>query len=141
VHMPANLLAAAAGIWLFYVQHQYEEGYWPKDEEWDYSLAGIKGSSYYKLPKLLQYWSGNIGFHHIHHLAPKIPNYKLEQCHKENPWFHQAVTLTLWESFGTLRLKLFDEETQRMVSFGEANLERAPAPQVTEAPQSMNVAA
>lgn len=114
--LPAYV-AAAAGIWLFYVQHQYEDVYWRHADQWDYETAGLEGSSYYRLPRILQYFSGNIGFHHIHHLAPKVPNYELERCYRENPYFQNALTLTLWESLKTMQLKLYDEETRKMVGF------------------------
>lgn len=115
--LPA-FLGSAAGIWLFYVQHQYENAYWRPTEAWSYEDAGLLGSSYYRLPRVLQYFSGNIGFHHVHHMAPKVPNYRLQRCHEENAYFQQAVTLSLWESLKTIGLKLYDEESNRMVGFG-----------------------
>ena len=129
--LPAYL-GGAAGIWLFYVQHQYENAYWRGDKTWSYEEAAILGSSYYRLPKVLQYFSGNIGFHHVHHMAPKVPNYRLERCHNENAYFHQAVTLSLWQSLKTIGLKLYDEESKRMVSFSAVR-GRALSPQ--EVPQ------
>jgi omega-6 fatty acid desaturase (delta-12 desaturase) len=114
--LPAYL-AAMAGIWLFYVQHQYEDVYWRHADDWNYEVAGLEGSSYYRLPRILQYFSGNIGFHHIHHLAPKVPNYALERCYRENPYFQNALTLTLWESLSTMKLKFYDEESQKMVGY------------------------
>lgn len=113
-------LASIAGVWMFYVQHQFEETYWKPHPEWDYYTASLKGSSYYKLPKVLQWFTGNIGFHHIHHLSPKIPNYQLERCFRENPVFHDVSTLTLASSFKTLAWRLWDEDLQRLVGFARA---------------------
>jgi omega-6 fatty acid desaturase (delta-12 desaturase) len=111
------MVAASAGVWLFYVQHQFEEAYWVRSEHWDYRVAALKGSSYLKLPRVLQWFSGNIGFHHIHHLGPHIPNYNLEQCHRAEPLFREIKPLTLADSFRTLSLRLWDESAQRMVGF------------------------
>lgn len=117
IWLPITMCSGAIGIWLFYVQHQYENTYWRKNEEWDYVTSAVMGSSFYKLPRIIQWFSGNIGFHHIHHLSPKIPNYKLEQCHKETPMFQEATTLRFWESLKTASLRLWDEEQQKMVGF------------------------
>ncbi|HEX6387408.1 MAG TPA: fatty acid desaturase [Anaerolineae bacterium] len=111
-------IATTAGVWLFYVQHQYEGVYWQRHEEWDYATAAVEGSSFYKLPKVLQWFTGNIGFHHIHHLSPRIPNYNLERCHDENPAL-QVEPITLWQSFQCLRYRLWDEANQRLIGFGE----------------------
>jgi omega-6 fatty acid desaturase (delta-12 desaturase) len=92
IYLPVTLVAGTAGVWLFYVQHQFERTYWEHTPEWNYTLAALHGSSYYKLPKVLQWFSGNIGFHHIHHLSPRIPNYRLEACYVENPMMQQAPT-------------------------------------------------
>jgi hypothetical protein len=86
------LVASVAGVWLFYVQHQFEGVYWERREEWDYCTAALKGSSFYKLPKILQWFSGNIGFHHIHHLSPRIPNYNLEKCHRAGGFVSNGET-------------------------------------------------
>lgn len=110
-------LAGSAGIWLFYVQHQYENVYWERNGEWHYVDAALKGSSFYKLPKVFQWFSGNIGFHHIHHLSPKIPNYNLEKCHKSEPLFQAVKPLTLFESFKSVSLHLWDESAQKLVGF------------------------
>lgn len=126
VWAPVQIVAGVTGVWLFYVQHQYEDTYWQSHKDWDYATAALMGSSYYKLPRLIQWFSGNIGFHHIHHLCPKIPNYKLEACHHENPYFQQAPTLTFWKSLRCVNLKLWDEDQQRMIGFGD--LKRLPAP-------------
>lgn len=117
VYAPIMVVASSVGTWLFYVQHQYEHTYWVPDEEWDYTLAALKGSSYYKLPSVLRWFTGNIGFHHVHHLSPRIPNYMLKQCHDENSVFQQATVLTLASSLRTASLRLWDEETQRLVGF------------------------
>lgn len=110
-------VAASAGVWLFYVQHQFEDAYWERGSKWDYRVAALKGSSYYKLPKILQWFSGNIGFHHIHHLGPQIPNYNLERCHATEPMFSSIRPLTLAGSLRTLSLRLWDESAQRLVGF------------------------
>jgi omega-6 fatty acid desaturase (delta-12 desaturase) len=120
VQLPIMWIGTVVGVWMFYVQHQFEETYWKPHPEWDYYTASLKGSSYYKLPKLLQWFTGNIGFHHIHHLSPKIPNYRLEQCFRENPVFHDVSTLTLGSSFKTLAWRLWDEDQQRLVGFARA---------------------
>jgi omega-6 fatty acid desaturase (delta-12 desaturase) len=117
IWLPVVLLSGSAGVWLFYVQHQFEDAYWRGGPEWDYATAAVAGSSYFRLPKVLQWFTGNIGFHHVHHLSPRIPNYQLERCHRENPSFQQVTTLTLWQSVRTMGLKLWDEETGRMVGF------------------------
>lgn len=119
VYLPITFLTAMFGTWLFFVQHQFEDTYWAKDDEWDYSLAALQGSSYYKLPQVLQWFTGNIGFHHIHHLSPRIPNYLLQACHEENPMFQRVVVLTLWSSFKTIFLSLWDEKQGRLVSFSQ----------------------
>jgi omega-6 fatty acid desaturase (delta-12 desaturase) len=117
--LPVVFVATGIGTWLFYVQHQFEETYWAEDEEWDYSLAALEGSSYYRLPKVLQWFTGNIGFHHIHHLSPRIPNYKLEACHKSNPDLQDVTELTVITSLKSAGLTLWDEEAKRLISFGE----------------------
>jgi omega-6 fatty acid desaturase (delta-12 desaturase) len=107
---------ASVGIWLFYIQHNFEGTYWERQSSWDFLKASIQGSSFYKLPAVLQWFTGNIGFHHIHHLSPKIPNYKLPKCFKENPLF-QVKPLTLLSSFKSLRLRLWDEQERCMVGW------------------------
>jgi len=108
-----------AGVWLFYLQHQYEDVIWERDENWDYKVIAMEGSSYLKFPKILQWFSGNIGFHHLHHLSPKIPNYNLEKCIRENPIF-QKEPLTFWPSIRSMRFCLWDEKKHKLVTFGEA---------------------
>lgn len=124
IQLPVIAIAATVGTWLFYVQHQFEDTYWEHSKEWDYTLAAMAGSSYYKLPKVLQWFTGNIGFHHIHHLSPRIPNYKLEKVHKENEMMRQVVELTLWTSLKTIRLALWDETQNQLVSFRQAKMLR-----------------
>ena len=119
VMLPAMALSASAGVFLFYVQHQFDEAYWAHDGEWDYEKEALKGSSYYRLPRILQWMTGNIGFHHVHHLSPRIPNYRLEACHRENPIFHQAKVIGVGESIQTIPLTLWDEDQQRLISFRE----------------------
>lgn len=111
-------LAATAGVWLFYVQHQYEGVYWQPHEKWDYAIAAVTGSSFYKLPRILQWFTGNIGYHHIHHLSPRIPNYNLEACHEDNPDL-QVKPLTFRESLHCLRYRLWDEANARLINFRE----------------------
>lgn len=110
-------VAGSLGIWLFYIQHTYEDSYFEHDTDWDYVKAAVEGSSYYKLPKILQWATGNIGFHHVHHLAPRVPNYNLEKAHNETPPLHTATTITLRTSLESLRYKLYDEELGKFVSF------------------------
>jgi len=121
VQGPVALLAGAAGVWLFYVQHQFEDVYWESSEQWSYADAALRGSSYLRLPKLLQFFSGNIGLHHVHHLSAKVPNYNLQRAHDDNPIFHDVPTLTLWDGLRTVRLKLWDEERGRLVTWSEAS--------------------
>ena len=121
VQIPITYFATTIGVWFFFVQHQYEDAYFAHEEEWSYVDAALKGSSYYKLPRILQWFSGNIGFHHIHHLSPRIPNYKLEEAYEADPLFQDVNILTLRSSFGTLSLGLWDEDDQRLISFHEAH--------------------
>ncbi len=125
IFLPGAILAASFGTWLFYVQHQFEDTYWEYQPAWDYTVAALCGSSYYRLPKVLQWFSGNIGFHHIHHLSPRIPNYKLEQVYLENSEFQEVVELTLWSSLRTVFLTLWDEDEQRLIRFSELHQARA----------------
>ncbi|MFN0214226.1 MAG: fatty acid desaturase [Saprospiraceae bacterium] len=109
--------SGSIGVWLFYVQHQFEDAYWEQAEDWDYVEAAMRGSSFYKLPRLLQWFTGNIGFHHIHHLSPRIPNYNLERCHCSSPEFAQVKTLTIISSLKLANLRLWDEKTKQLISF------------------------
>lgn len=119
IQLPVIYLASVHGVWLFYVQHQYESVKWERSDKWDYKTIAIQGSSYFKLPFILQWFTGNIGFHHIHHLSPTIPNYKLSKCHKENPMFQDIKPITFFSSLKSLRLRLWDEKKQRLVGFNE----------------------
>ena len=117
---PPALLAGSAGIWLFYVQHQFEDVYWQRTEGWSYAEAGLQGSSYLRLPRVLQFFTGNIGLHHLHHLNARIPNYNLQRAHDDNPIFHDVPTLSLWDGLRAVRLKLWDEDRSRLVTFAQA---------------------
>jgi len=117
VYLLPIYFAAMGGIWLFYVQHQFEGAYWSRGTQWDFVGAALQGSSFYKLPKVLQWFSGNIGFHHIHHLSPSIPNYNLEKCHDEEPAFQAVKAVTLWGSFRSLTFRLWDERQRRLVGY------------------------
>ena len=125
---PAALLAGSAGVFLFYVQHQFEDVYWESGERWSYDEAALRGSSYLKLPKPLQFFTGNIGFHHVHHLSARIPNYNLPRAHRDHPVFASVPTLTLASAIPTIRLKLIDETTGRLVTFREARAMRGARP-------------
>jgi omega-6 fatty acid desaturase (delta-12 desaturase) len=120
VQGPTIMLAGGVGIWLFYVQHQFEDAYWQGTDSWSYANAALRGSSYLKLPRTLQFFSGNIGLHHVHHLSARIPNYNLQRAHDENPMFHDVPTLSLWDGLRAVRLKLWDEERGRLVTFAQA---------------------
>lgn len=116
IQIPVLAMATSAGVWLFYVQHNFDGAYWEHHDKWDFFKAGMYGSSFYKLPGILQWFTGNIGFHHIHHLSARIPNYLLPRCYRENPVL-QVRPLTLLTSLRSLHLRLWDEETGRMVGF------------------------
>lgn len=117
MQLPVTMVAGAAGIWMFYVQHQYEDTYWEHRDEWDYTTAALQGSSFYKLPKIFQWFTGNIGFHHIHHLGSKIPNYNLERCHNSHEIFQKVKPLTFIESLKCISLRLWDEESHKLVGY------------------------
>jgi len=125
VHGPIVLVGSSIGAWLFFIQHQYENAYWQPDDSWDFARSAFQGSSYYRLPLVLQWFTGNIGFHHIHHLESRIPNYNLAACFANVPELRQAVTIGVWESVLSVRWKLWDEQRQRMVTFSEVNCGRA----------------
>jgi omega-6 fatty acid desaturase (delta-12 desaturase) len=116
-HLPIVLIAGAAGVWLFYVQHTFENAYWARKTDWDSNQAAIAGSSFYDLPRVIHWFTGNIGYHHIHHLATRIPNYRLREAFESSPLLQAAPRLTLWSSFRCAGLKLWDEQQQRMVGF------------------------
>jgi acyl-lipid omega-6 desaturase (Delta-12 desaturase) len=125
LQLPIVLLAASAGIWLFHVQHQFEDSYWQRGASWNFHQAALQGSSYYRLPRLLQWFTASIGLHHIHHLCSRIPNYRLQECLDENPELHQVRRLTLLQSLRCARLSLWSEEAGRMIRFRD--LGRIPA--------------
>ncbi len=137
---PIAFMSALFGIWLFYVQHQFEDSYFENEEEWNYVQAAVEGSSYYKLPKLLQWLSGNIGFHHVHHLSPRVPNYNLEEAHNSTPPLQKATTITLRTSIKSLRFKLWDEHGKRFVTFKDvkASLQRAEGEKVPDLLRKVN---
>jgi len=117
IQLTIMAITGSAGIWFFYVQHQFEDVYWERSENWDYTEAALKGSSFYKLPKILQWFSGNIGFHHIHHLSPRIPNYNLEPCHKSDPMFQDVKPITLFSALKSLTFRLWDESAKKLVGY------------------------
>ncbi len=129
VQLPVVILGAGVGVWMFYVQHNFDPTYWERQGAWEFAKAGLDGSSFYKLPPILQWFTGNIGFHHIHHLSPKIPNYKLPECHEANPML-QVKPMTMRFSLKSLRLRLWDEQRRIMVGWSALKLyrEQAPAP-------------
>jgi omega-6 fatty acid desaturase (delta-12 desaturase) len=120
VQLPMAILAATAGVFLFYVQHQFEDVYWRNSGDWDYAEAALRGASHLRLPRVLQFFSGNIGLHHVHHLSARIPNYNLQRAHDENPIFHDVPTLSLWDGLRATRLKLYDEDAGRLVTWRQA---------------------
>jgi omega-6 fatty acid desaturase (delta-12 desaturase) len=120
VEAPLVVLAGGVGIWLFYVQHQYPTSYWERTGAWTFADAALRGSSYLRLPRFLQFFTGNIGFHHVHHLNPKIPNYNLQRAHEEQAIFRSVPPLSLWEAVMAARLKLFDEDAGRLVTWRQA---------------------
>ncbi len=117
VQLPILWLGGMSGIWMFYVQHQFESSYWARHPEWEYIASAFEGASYYQLPKVLQWFTGNIGFHHIHHLSPKVPNYRLEIAYNSDEILRRPLTLTIRESLRTIPLTLIDEANDRMISF------------------------
>ncbi|MUK88636.1 fatty acid desaturase [Ornithinibacillus sp. L9] len=119
VQAPILFVAGFLGIWLFYVQHQFEDSYFENEEEWDYVKAAVDGSSYYKLPKVLEWITGSIGYHHVHHLSPRVPNYHLEKAHESTPPLQKATTITLISSLKSIRFRLYDEENKTFISFKE----------------------
>jgi acyl-lipid omega-6 desaturase (Delta-12 desaturase) len=119
VEVPVFFIAGMLGIWLFYVQHTFEDSYFEEDKDWEYVKAAVEGSSYYKLPKVLQWITGNIGYHHVHHLSPRVPNYKLEEVHNNTKPLQNVPTITLSTSLTSLRFRLWDEQKKRFISFKE----------------------
>jgi omega-6 fatty acid desaturase (delta-12 desaturase) len=117
IQLTVSAIAGALGLWLFYVQHQFEGAFWARSKDWNYTAAALQGSSFYKLPRILQWFTGNIGFHHIHHLSPRIPNYHLQQCHEADPFFDTIKPVTLLASLKFLTFRLWDEQRKVFVGF------------------------
>ena len=138
VQLPIALIGTAVGVWLFYFQHHYPDAYFGNEEEWDFTRAALEGSSFLRLPRWLQFFSGNIGYHHIHHLSPKIPNYRLEACHEAIPFFKDVPALTLRDCAKAINLTLVGSETNRWTTFRRAaraaRPSRAPRLEISEAP-------
>lgn len=120
---PIFFISSMAGIWLFYVQHQFEHTYFEKEENWDYVKAALQGSSFYKLPKILHWITGNIGFHHIHHLSPRVPNYFLQRVHHGIPFLQNVQAISLLSSLRCLRYRVWHEEEKQFVGFRELKLQ------------------
>jgi omega-6 fatty acid desaturase (delta-12 desaturase) len=120
IQFPVIFMAGVIGVWLFYIQHQFEGVYWKRHDQWDSITASLQGSSYYKLPKVLQWFTGNIGLHHVHHLRPRIPNYNLQRACDDTKAFLDVEPLTIPKSITCLRLKLWDEKGQKLVGFKSA---------------------
>ncbi len=117
-------LALVGGLWLFYVQHQFEGVYWERDDDWDFVSASLDGGSFYKLPRVLAWFTGNIGYHHVHHLNARIPNYNLPLCHRDTPGLQKIRPVKFFGSFKSLRFRLWDEHHRRMVGFGHVKSRR-----------------
>ena len=117
VHGPSLMFATSTGVYLFYVQHQYAQAYWRDSSQWTFTESALFGSSHLKLPRLLHWLTGNIGYHHVHHLCSRIPSYRLPECHRAIPMFKEAPTLTMMQSFAAMRLALWDEQRKMLVTF------------------------
>ena len=117
LQLPITLIAGSIGVYLFYVQHQYEDTYWRYRESWNYFAAGLEGASHLVMPRPLQWLTANIGLHHIHHVSSRIPNYNLQRCYDSHPELRDVTKLTLWQSVKTLRLTLWDEDDRKLVGF------------------------
>jgi omega-6 fatty acid desaturase (delta-12 desaturase) len=129
VHGPLVALGSAVGVWMFFVQHQFEDTYWERAENWDFVQAALRGSSYYRLPGVLQWMTGHIGLHHVHHLASKVPNYRLQECVDRIPELKCVQPITMLGSLGCARLALWDEDSRKLISFRDAvGLIPKPAP-------------
>lgn len=134
IQLPILMISGSLGIWLFYVQHQFEDSYFENEEDWDFVKAAVDGSSYYQLPKVMQWLTGNIGYHHVHHLSPKVPNYHLEKTHEQTEPLQKVTTITLRSSLKAVNFRLYDEVSKTFVSFHEfkktqkiKNKEKVPA--------------
>ena len=128
VQMPCAIIAGTAGVWLFFVQHQFEDVYWESGESWSYADAALRGSSHLKLPKVFQFFTGNIGLHHVHHLSAKVPNYNLQRAHDGLPIFHDVPVLTFRSSMHSVRLKVIDPEAGRLLTWSEVRARRVAQP-------------
>ena len=117
IQLPIVLIAHSIGIWLFFIQHQFEDVVWERENRWNYKISAIEGSSFLKLPRVFQWFTGNIGYHHVHHLSSKIPNYNLEKCHKEVEMFRDVRPIILLSTFRALNLGLWDEANRKMITF------------------------
>ncbi len=117
--MPIAILAGTLGVFMFYVQHQFEDVYWASSEHWSYADAALRGSSYLRLPRLFQFFSGNIGLHHVHHLSAKIPNYNLQRAHDENPIFHAVPVLSVRDGLRSIRFKVIDPTSGRLLTWSQ----------------------
>jgi acyl-lipid omega-6 desaturase (Delta-12 desaturase) len=132
IQLPVLYFSHVIGIWLFFIQHNFEDIEWERTENWDYLTAALKGSSYLKLSKVFQWFTGNIGYHHIHHLSPRIPNYKLAQVHRENPLFHGVKPIQFLQTFKYINLHLWDEENQKMIPFKDVRTVVLKMPQTSD---------
>jgi omega-6 fatty acid desaturase (delta-12 desaturase) len=133
VWAPTALVAGSIGVWLFYVQHQFEDTYWESGGSWSYADAALRGSSLLRLPQPLQFFTGNIGFHHVHHLSTRVPNYNLQAAHDATPVLQSVPVLTFWDGLRAVRLKLWDEERGRLVGFSELRFQPEASPAVSDA--------
>ena len=124
VQLPILVVASIVGVWIFSVQHQFESALWRRKTQWNLEEAALRGSSCLRLPRVLQWFTGNIGFHHIHHLNPHVPNYRLEECYRAIPALRDAHTLSIWDGIKSLSFRLWDERRERMVTFGAAKQSR-----------------
>jgi omega-6 fatty acid desaturase (delta-12 desaturase) len=134
IEAPLIIIAGTSGVWLFFVQHQFEDVYWEDSDSWDYSEAALQGSSYLKLPQPLQFFTGNIGLHHVHHLSCKVPNYSLQRAHDENEVFQQVPVLTVRKGLRSSRLKLWDNSSKQLVTFAEGKASMRQAQLTTAKP-------
>jgi len=119
VHLPIVALGAVAGVWLFYVQHQFEDTHWARNDSWEFHEAALHGASHYDLPRVLRWFTANIGMHHVHHLCSRIPFYRLPDVLRDHPELRDIGRITLWQSFGCVKLALWDDDQRRLISFGE----------------------
>jgi omega-6 fatty acid desaturase (delta-12 desaturase) len=131
-----TMISGGLGVWLFYVQHQFDGAYWERNEQWDFTAAALQGSSFYRLPRILQWFSGNIGYHHIHHLSARIPNYNLERCHESHSIFTQVKPITLADSLKFINCHLWDERMGKLVSFREARRQQRDRRKTASSPVS-----